>query len=246
MMAGLAAGALAAAFARALSQDRSAIRLRFPDHAGQVFDGVLLPQRVHIAEGVCEGLKAHITCLTTRADLPLNTLVGLSIEVQMVTDTGGLKRWCAVVTQVRQGESDGALTLVQLTAHDVFTLMEQRRGSRLFLHKSLPEVVRTVLDGWRRRFPALAKCFDYKFLALQEDRYPKRAFLMQAHQTDAAFLRSLQSAVFGTPWNIKPRLCRPGVVANPRDTCGYRCGLRLARTTNPSVFLSSTECQTLH
>ena len=212
MMAGLAsaAGALAAdAFARALSQDRSAIRLRFPDHAGKVFDGVLLPQRVHIAEGVCEGLKAHITCLTTRADLPLNTLVGLSIEVQMVTDTGGLKRWCAVVTQVRQGESDGALTLVQLTAHDVFALMEQRRGSRLFLHKSLPEVVRTVLDGWRRRFPALAKCFDYKFLALQEDRYPKRAFLMQAHQTDAAFLRSLL-ARDGVNWVFRPGPESPG------------------------------------
>jgi type VI secretion system secreted protein VgrG len=205
-----AAGTLAAdTFARILSQDRSAIWLRFPDQAGKVFDGVLLPQRLDIVEGVCEGVKAHVTCLTTRADLPLNALVGLPIEVQMVTDTGDLKRWCVVVTQVRQGESDGALTLVQLTAQDVFALMEQRRGTRVFLDQSLPEVVRTVLDGWRRRFPALGKCFDYQFLALQEDRYPQRAFLMQAGQSDAGFLRSLV-ARDGVNWVFRPGPDGPG------------------------------------
>ncbi len=54
------------------------------------------------------------------------------------------------------------------------------------------------------------------------------------------------SAVFHAMQHIKPRLCRPGVVANPRDTYGYHCGLRLARTTNPSVFLSAAQRETLH
>ena len=47
------------------------------------------------------------------------------------------------------------------------------------------------------------------------------------------------SVVFHSMQHIKPRLCRPGVVANPRDATGHRCGLRLARTTNPSVLLSA-------
>ncbi len=46
--------------------------------------------------------------------------------------------------------------------------------------------------------------------------------------------------------HIKPRLCRPGVVANPRDATGHRCGLRLARTTNASVFFSAAQSGTLH
>ncbi|HMO45212.1 MAG TPA: hypothetical protein PKB14_04200 [Rubrivivax sp.] len=54
------------------------------------------------------------------------------------------------------------------------------------------------------------------------------------------------SAVFHAMQHIKPRLCRPGVVANPRDTYGYHCGLRLARTTNSSVFLSAAQHGTLH
>jgi hypothetical protein len=35
--------------------------------------------------------------------------------------------------------------------------------------------------------------------------------------------------------NMKSRLSRHGGVANPRDTYGYRCGLRLALTRNASI-----------
>jgi hypothetical protein len=35
---------------------------------------------------------------------------------------------------------------------------------------------------------------------------------------------------------FKPCLFGPGVVANSRDTYGYRCSLHLAMITNPSVF----------
>ncbi len=36
--------------------------------------------------------------------------------------------------------------------------------------------------------------------------------------------------------HLKQRLFGHGVVANPRDTYWYRCGLRLALTKNPSVL----------
>ena len=41
-------------------------------------------------------------------------------------------------------------------------------------------------------------------------------------------------------WNKKPRLLPPGVLANPRNAKEHRCGLRLARQPNPSVFFSCT------
>ncbi len=44
------------------------------------------------------------------------------------------------------------------------------------------------------------------------------------------------SAVFDAVWNIKPRLFGLSGVANPRDSYGYRCGLRLAQTKNPPVL----------
>src|SRR5262245_35650841 len=42
-------------------------------------------------------------------------------------------------------------------------------------------------------------------------------------------VQTFPSAVFDAMWNIKPRIWPPGVVANPRDADGHRCGLRLAR-----------------
>ncbi|HRM95109.1 MAG TPA: hypothetical protein PLO08_16060, partial [Alicycliphilus sp.] len=44
-------------------------------------------------------------------------------------------------------------------------------------------------------------------------------------------------------WNIKPRLFGPGGVANPRDSYGYRSGLRLAQTKNPSVLFVPSSVQ---
>jgi len=49
-------------------------------------------------------------------------------------------------------------------------------------------------------------------------------------------MKQTTSAVLHAIRHLKPCLFAPGVVANPRDTCGYRCGLRLARANNPSVL----------
>ena len=53
------------------------------------------------------------------------------------------------------------------------------------------------------------------------------------------------SAAFQAIWHIKKRLFGPGGVANPRDTTRYRCGLRLARTKNPSFFICASKRETL-
>ena len=199
-------------FARFFDQRFRAIRLRFAEPSSKLFEGALLPQRVEVTEGLCEGITAHLTCLTTRSDLPLPLLLGLPIEVQFVTDVGDTKRLCVIVTQVRQGQSDGTVTCLQLTGQDVFAVMDKRRSNRVFLNKCLPGILRTVLDGWRMRFPALGKCFDYTLRGIDESRYPKRAFTMQAHQTDAAFLRSLLSRD-GLSWFFRPGQHNDGAIA---------------------------------
>jgi hypothetical protein len=58
-----------------------------------------------------------------------------------------------------------------------------------------------------------------------------------SHHSHGDTSRTLpDSAVLHAIRHLKPRLLGPGVVANPRDTYGYRCGLRLAKTQNPSVL----------
>ncbi|MFZ2661372.1 MAG: hypothetical protein WAX63_05500, partial [Rhodoferax sp.] len=57
------------------------------------------------------------------------------------------------------------------------------------------------------------------------------------------------SAVFDAMRHIKPRLLAHGGVANPRDSYGYRCGLRLALHQNASflfVLPSIEHCTRRH
>lgn len=185
-----------------LDQAQRAIRLRFGPRLDALFEDVLLPQRLHVSEGVCEGVTLQLTCLSTDAQLDPRSLIGVPLEVQLVTDRGELRRWCVVLTQVRLGQSDGALTAVQLTGQDVLAVMEQRHSNRVFLDQSALGVAHTVLGGWRSRFPALARCFGYRLHAIDEERYPRRACMLQLHQSDAAFLRGLLARE-GISWFIR-------------------------------------------
>ena len=51
--------------------------------------------------------------------------------------------------------------------------------------------------------------------------------------------------MFDAIWNIKPRLFGLGGVAHPRDSYGYRSGLRLAQTKSIG-FICSIKRRTLH
>ncbi len=62
---------------------------------------MLIAHRIDISEGLCSGIVGHVTCLSTRADLPLNAFIGLPLSVQMVTDRGALHPICAIVTDAR-------------------------------------------------------------------------------------------------------------------------------------------------
>jgi hypothetical protein len=45
---------------------------------------------------------------------------------------------------------------------------------------------------------------------------------------------------------MKSRLRAQGGVANPRDSYGYRCGLRLALNANPSISFRAAICGKAH
>ena len=45
---------------------------------------------------------------------------------------------------------------------------------------------------------------------------------------------------------MKTRLAGHGGVANPRDTSGYRCGLRLALTRNASISFRARTCEPVY
>lgn len=195
---------LTSAFAlQALDQSHRAVRLMLGGKHGAVLDRVLLPQFAHIREAACEGIRARVVCLSTRADLPLQQFKGLPVEVQLVTDTGDLRRVCGIVTGCRELESDGGATMIELTAQDAFGVMSLGRRSRSFLDKSALDIARIVLDGWRGGSSTLARAFEYKLLNLDAAKYPARAFTFQFNESDSQFLQRILARE-GIAWFFRP------------------------------------------
>ncbi|MDL2356844.1 MAG: contractile injection system protein, VgrG/Pvc8 family, partial [Pseudomonadota bacterium] len=117
------------------------MNLNFPDG---VASDVLLPQRVTGVEAICDGIEMRIYCLSLNARLPLKTLIGLPVEMQIVTDQGTLRSICGIVAEASQGESDGGLATYQLVMRDALAILDLGVNTRVFLNQSELDVVKTV------------------------------------------------------------------------------------------------------
>ena len=104
-----------------LSQENRPIRLQW-GRSQSTLEQILIVQRIDITEGLCAGIEGHLTCVSTRVDLPLNAFIGLPVSVQLVNDRGALHQICGIVTDVRAGQSDGSLATYQLTIRDALSV----------------------------------------------------------------------------------------------------------------------------
>lgn len=177
------------------------MRLGFPDG---VAGNVLLPQRIEGVEAICEGIEMRIYCLALDAQLPLKTLIGLPVEVLIVTDQGALRSICGIVAEASAGESDGGLASYQLVMRDALAILDLGVNTRVFLNQSELDVVGTVLAEARRANPALAATFEFEYeasLGLRE--YPVRRQIMQYNEGTGAFVRRLLRRR-GISWFFRP------------------------------------------
>src|SRR5450830_641509 len=172
--------------------------------ADGVSSKVLLPQRVEGVEAICDGIEMRIYCVSLDARLPLKTLIGLPVEVQMVTDLGELRSICGIVAQASAGESDGGLASYQLVMRDALAILDLGVTSRVFLNQSELDVVTTVLAEARRANPTLAAAFEFEVEAsLGARSYPVRRQIVQHNEGTGAFVRRLLRRR-GISWCFRP------------------------------------------
>jgi type VI secretion system secreted protein VgrG len=173
-----------------LSQANRSFRLHW-GKSQQTLEQVLIAQRIDIREGLCAGIEGHVTCLSTRADLPLKAFIGLPLSVQLVTDRGALHPICGIVTDARAGQSDGSLSTYQLTIRDALSVLEGRTNTRIFRTLNVPDVIERLLGEWQKKSPALARAFDFDLAAVNRSQYPVRETIFQFNESDADFVRRL-------------------------------------------------------
>jgi type VI secretion system secreted protein VgrG len=152
----------------------------------------LLAQRVVGNEAVCGGLEFRMLCVSESATLPLKDFIGVPAELHIVTDRGGLRRICGIVTEAASGQSDGSLATYQLVMRDALSVMENKVNTRVFRDKSELDVIRLLVAEWQRSMSVMGSSFDLVIDPGLENRpAPPRQLIMQHNESDAAFIRRL-------------------------------------------------------
>jgi type VI secretion system secreted protein VgrG len=142
------------------------------------------------SETICGGLEYRLLCVSTRANIPLKEFIALPVELQFVTDRGGVRAICGIVAQAAAGQSDGGLATYELVVRDALALMQYRTNTRVFRNRNELDITEIILNEWRKQNPVLAKSFDVDWSHIT-GAYPAREFTMQHNESDADFLRRL-------------------------------------------------------
>ncbi|PFH11015.1 type VI secretion system secreted protein VgrG [Collimonas sp. PA-H2] len=184
-----------------LTEANRPIRLRLSQEKG-VVDDALLVKHVRGVERICGGIEYHLLCVSTQANLPTKQFMAMPVELQFVTDSGGMRSVCGIVDGVVAGEADGGLASYQLIVRDALAIMEKSCNTRIFRNKSEIEITEIMLGDWRQKNPVLARAFDYELSNLKGN-YPQREFTLQRNESDASFLRRLWKRR-GLSWFFRP------------------------------------------
>jgi type VI secretion system secreted protein VgrG len=160
--------------------------------------------RFHASEATCAAtsLSLRLLCVTTRADIPPWQFLGQPLQLQVVTDSGRLRAFNALIVRAQPGQFDGSLQTWLIEAVDACTFMGAGRNSRIYLRKNVIEITEQLLGEWRAHSPVLAGCFDFDTRQLTPDRYPQREMSIQWNESDPAFLMRLWRK-HGIAWGVR-------------------------------------------
>ena len=157
-------------------------------------------QRIDGTHEINSGVHLELICLSTNATIPLKQFIGSQSAVDIVTDHSELVRISGIITKTDIGASDGSLTLYRLTVEDATALWKHRRNSRVFMNKSVVDVVKTIFNEWQTKSPLFAASLSLDQTGLTKD-YDIRPFIMQSSESDFDFLTRLMRSE-GINWLI--------------------------------------------
>ncbi|WPP88358.1 type VI secretion system Vgr family protein [Acinetobacter pittii] len=169
-----------------VSQNR-AVHIQF---SNQSLNQQVFLQRIEGEHTLNQGSVAELLCLSTNAHIALKQFISCQVAVDQVTDTGQFFRTTGIITEASQGQSDGSLTIYNLTLKDPTALWHKRRNSRVFMNKSVRDISEILFKEWQGKSPLFASSLTLDTAGLTKD-YDVRPFVMQSNESDYDFLTRL-------------------------------------------------------
>lgn len=135
-------------------------------------------------------MKGELICFTTDSQIPLKRFMGCQVAVDERCADGSISRATGIITEAKQGASDGSLTTYLLTIEDPLSLWDKRTNNRVFLNKSIIDVVKILHQEWCQRSQLYAVSAKFDFSGLTQD-YEIRTQINQRSESDFALYKRL-------------------------------------------------------
>ena len=175
-----------------MSTDRRLLSLRWNLRVRAASPAGLQPLRAVIDEGIGEGIRAFVACVTLDPAVPVDELKGKPFAVTIRTEDGGLRLFPMIVQEANPTTSaTPGVSAVNLVGRDVLYTLNHRKRMRVFTDETplgvIDKVLRAALTD-----PALAGLFTFRFAVADKSRYKRRAcFLQHPDETDLEFINRL-------------------------------------------------------
>ncbi len=169
------------------SQHQRILRLTTADGARS-----LLAESLRGEEEISRGFRFEVAALSMDASIPLKSLVGQPVLVELLTAAGNdsLRPFHGHITVAEMVGSNGGFARYNLVIEPWTTFLRLNRDSRIFQDNTVLEILDTVfegLDGKGRLAPAWR--VDVRDPAI----YARRSLTTQYQESDLAFVERLMS-----------------------------------------------------
>jgi type VI secretion system secreted protein VgrG len=145
-------------------------------------DSGLTVRQFDIVEGLSTPFEVALVCMSADADLDLEKIIGQPASLKLANDLLATRRWTGVCSYVEQMEAEPAgQSTYALRIVPRLWLLGERRGNRVFQHKTALEIVQVLLEEWGL-FPAAQ---------VTEENLARHEIRVQYGETDLDFFSRL-------------------------------------------------------
>jgi len=149
----------------------------------------LLAESVGGEEAIGEGYAFTITALSLDAGIPLRSLIGQPVLLELLTVDAGMPRaFHGYLAAAELNGANGGMARYTLSLQPWSAFLAHTRDSRIFQDMSVPDIVDTVLKAWQGRGRLVP---DWRFDLADPGSYPTRSLATQYQESDLAFIERL-------------------------------------------------------
>lgn len=184
-----------------LTQDTRLIEVHLSADSG-IPDRKLLVHRLSGSEGINEGFRYEVECLSSDAFISLKDLEGLSAQVTLRTASGALRTINGVILKAGSEGTDGSLAAYRLVLEPATAALKLGRTSRVFLGKTDLEVVLLLLREEIQANAVFAACLSLDNRC--RGTFPTREFIFLCNENSSWMRRKASCCVPAAPsWSSR-------------------------------------------